>query len=102
WERSSADFQAAIPRILVSLRVNPTVLPHLRGWSNYARIAREDAPDADGWVPIVMQFDVADEARAAVFRFAPDIEVVDPPELRASVAELAAHVRVLHARSVAP
>ena len=39
-------------------------------------------PDADGWVRIVMPIESLEHARVDLGRFGPDVEVLEPPELR--------------------
>jgi predicted DNA-binding transcriptional regulator YafY len=41
------------------------------------------APDADGWVRVVLPIESLEHARVELGRFGADAEVLDPPELRA-------------------
>ncbi|MET7402237.1 YafY family protein [Dactylosporangium sp. NPDC005572] len=49
------------------------------------RALRETAgePDAAGWVRVVLPIESFEHARVDLGRFGPDVEVLDPPELRA-------------------
>jgi predicted DNA-binding transcriptional regulator YafY len=47
------------------------------------------SPDADGWVQVVIPIEAIDQAAADLMRLGTDAEVVDPPELRHRIAEMA-------------
>lgn len=96
WQQSAAEFRSALPRYPVTLRVAPEALGLLRAWLSFARIEHETAPDADGWVPLVIDVQAEHEALALVFRFGPCVEVVEPADLRAKVIEMAGRVAKLH------
>jgi predicted DNA-binding transcriptional regulator YafY len=92
WESSTAQFRAALPRYFTVLRFAPEALPRVgRGW-RYATVEREDPPDQDGRVRALVRFDVEDEAREIVLSLGPFVEVLEPPDLRATIAELAAAI----------
>jgi predicted DNA-binding transcriptional regulator YafY len=98
WQQSAAAFQAALPHYPVRLRVHPDIVTHVRAAIGWGRVDQVDDPDADGWVPVALHFQVIDEACAYVFRFGPRVEVVEPDELREMVLERARHVLALHDR----
>ena len=91
WDEWLARFRAELPRYMVTLRIAPAMLTRVRqpGWPLRLRIELEDPPDEDGWVRLTARFDVEDEACAAVLGFGPDAEILEPPELRRRVVELA-------------
>lgn len=92
WERSSADFQANLPRYPAIVRVAPVILPRMQYAGRFARIEQVDPPDAEGWMKVYIQFDVEEEACSYVLGFGPQIEVVEPHALREKVIHLARSV----------
>jgi predicted DNA-binding transcriptional regulator YafY len=94
WERSSADFRAALPRYPVTLRVAPGILNRMRYSARFAHFEQIDseAPDAEGWIRVTMRFEVDWEACEYILSFGPQIEVLEPLELRAQVIEMAQHI----------
>jgi predicted DNA-binding transcriptional regulator YafY len=97
WEQSSAQFVANLPRYPARVRVAPGMVSRIRAAWRYARIEREDPPDADGWIGLSVQFEVEDEACEYVLSLGPQIEVVEPPELREKVLRLAESVVAFYA-----
>jgi predicted DNA-binding transcriptional regulator YafY len=100
WAESKAQFIADLPRYPATLRVDPTILPRLRFSGRFARIQQIDPPEADGWQRVVMQFDTMDEASGYVVGFGSKIEVVEPPELREQVINLAKSVVAFYTAAV--
>jgi predicted DNA-binding transcriptional regulator YafY len=98
WEQSSAQFKANLPRYAAMVRVSPTILSYMRHVSRYARIISTQPPDADGWIPLSMQFEGEHNAREYILGFGPLIEVLEPPELREKVVQAAESVIALYAR----
>ena len=89
WERSSTQFQANLPRIPATVRVDPAILPRARTGERYTRVEREGPPDADGWVPLTILFEDDHSAVEWALSFGPQIEVVEPLELREAVIQAA-------------
>lgn len=98
WEESIARFRAGLPRYPATVRVRPDIVPAMRRL-RYARIEEASPPDADGWVTVSVQFDTEDEACGYVLRFGPQIEVLEPGELRERVIDLSERVVALYVRS---
>jgi predicted DNA-binding transcriptional regulator YafY len=98
WEQSSADFKANLPRYMATIRVDPALLTYMRYMGRYSRIIHIGLPEADGWVPVEMQFDGEHVACEYVLSFGPRAEVVEPEELRKKVIEAAEGVVALYAR----
>ncbi len=98
WERSSADFVAALPRYPVTLRVPTDLLPHITGTLPPGRIEQAGEPDADGWVIMRVRFDIEEEAAGYAFRFGTQLEVLEPAALRDRMARTAASVAGFYAR----
>jgi predicted DNA-binding transcriptional regulator YafY len=85
WEKSSAEFQANLPRYLATLRFSPDETNRIASVSIYAQVELEDAPDGDGSVTRVMRFDSERAACAFVLGFAGKVEVLQPQALRERV-----------------
>lgn len=56
------------------------------------RAAHEEAADADGWVRQTLVFDGSRVAVAALLALSPDVEVLEPVELREDLAAVARQV----------
>ncbi len=97
WEQSTADFVANLPRYPATLRVASAMVPRIRSAWRYARIQRQEPPDAEGWIELGVQFQVEDEAREYVLSFGPQVEVLEPPELREKVIQLAESIVAFYA-----
>lgn len=98
WQQSMAEFQANLPRYALTVRVDPQVMPRLRYAGHFARIEQTNPPDADGWIPVSIRFDLEEEACAYVLGFGTHMEVVEPPELRDSIVELALEAIAFHTK----
>jgi predicted DNA-binding transcriptional regulator YafY len=86
WEQSKVEFKANLPRYPVTLRAASEVVTRMSAW-RYARVEQVSAPEADGWVKVNVMFEVDWDARESVLSLSPQIEVLDPPELREAVIE---------------
>lgn len=100
WERWSEQYRERIYRAEAVVRLSP-LAQDLIGYymgAAAARAVREtgSAPDADGWVRAVVPVGSLTQARMELFRFGPDVEVLEPTELRALMAESADAVRTLY------
>lgn len=89
WAQASAQFVAGLPRYPATVRAAPGILSRMRYAGRFARIERADPPDADGWVRLSIRFETEEEASEYVLSFGPQIEVVEPQELREKVISLA-------------
>ncbi len=92
WAQSSANFVASLPRYSVIVRVSPEVPTWMYGVGAYVRIEQIDPPDAEGWSTLHLRLQSEEEACAYVLGFGPQMEVVEPPELRDRVIHLAASI----------
>lgn len=96
WNQSVVDLQANIPQHLATLCVEQEALARVRAW-RYARIEHESERDAEGRTTLVMQFESTGEVAAEyVLSAGPLVKVVEPPELRERVLELARGVVELY------
>jgi len=84
WERSAAEFREKLPRYYATFLASPAVMQWVRyrGWR-----LEEEATDATSGqsVRVRLRFDVDEEALQFALSFGGQIEVVDPPGLRAKV-----------------
>jgi predicted DNA-binding transcriptional regulator YafY len=85
WERSEAQFRAHLPRYPATIRAHPTIAGRVRSGERFSRVAREYAPDEDGWIRFEMIFEEEHGAREFVLSFGPQIEVIEPAALREQV-----------------
>ena len=85
WARSSSEFVAGLPRYPAVLRAAPSIIPRLRFAGRFSRIETIDAPGADGWSKVTVRFETLEEASEYAFGFGPDLEVLEPEELRKRV-----------------
>lgn len=85
WEKSSAEFQANLPRYLATLRFSPDEANRIGSVSIYTQVEQEDAVAEDGSVTRIMRFDAERSACAFVLGFAGKVEVLHPPALRERV-----------------
>jgi predicted DNA-binding transcriptional regulator YafY len=98
WAQSTADFVANLPRYAATVRVAPEMFARLHYVWRFARIRHAEPPDSDGWVTVHVLFQFAHEACENVLSGGPDIQVLDPPELREQLIQAAAAVLALYAR----
>jgi predicted DNA-binding transcriptional regulator YafY len=89
WEQSTVDFKSNLPRYFVTLRVAPEVLPRLRNAGYYSRVEQLGEQDEEGWTKVFMRFDVEFAARECLAGYGPQVEVLEPQELREQIIEQA-------------
>lgn len=89
WDELVAGFEAALPTYRVRLRVAPAAAFRLRrALDARARQETDWSAIADGGAPVVVTvtFEHADHARAELVQLGPEVEVLEPEELRRSIA----------------
>jgi predicted DNA-binding transcriptional regulator YafY len=89
WEQNTAKFKAALPRYQTTVRVRSEVFPRLLFAGRFAQIEHSDVPDPDGWVKVMLRFDVEEMACEYVLSFGAQMEVLEPPSLREKVIKMA-------------
>jgi predicted DNA-binding transcriptional regulator YafY len=99
WKQSSADLIANRPRYPATLRADPAVLPRLRCHGRCTEVEPAGGPDADGWTTLAVEFETLKDASAYVLSFGPQVEILEPPELRERIVELAQNVVDRYAQS---
>jgi predicted DNA-binding transcriptional regulator YafY len=87
WDQRRARFAASLTPWAVTLRVRETRRDELAGIALRVRAQRLDTA---GWLRVELDYDGIEHAVAALWRIGPDADVLDPPELRARLAERAA------------
>jgi predicted DNA-binding transcriptional regulator YafY len=89
WDEWSRSFEASRRRVEVTVRASELAL----------RFLPQDLRREDG--VYVVGFESLDDAFRELLRFGADVEVLEPPDLRARVAASAAEVAALYGRGVA-
>jgi predicted DNA-binding transcriptional regulator YafY len=90
WQRSEAEFRAALPRFHATIRVSPEGLGRIRmGWWRFARAEEASQPEADGWIRCRIRADTIDVAVDCVLGLGGSVEVIEPDALRAAVIDKA-------------
>jgi predicted DNA-binding transcriptional regulator YafY len=97
WAASSSAFFETWPTVEVRARILAARLWYLRdslqpGAAQEA-IASATEPDEGGWCETTLRMESVGMALHELLRFGPELEVLDPPELRLAMAE-AAHAMV--------
>jgi predicted DNA-binding transcriptional regulator YafY len=92
WERSPAEFKATVPRYFATFRAHPDVVYQLHYAGRFSRVEKVGEADEDGWTRVEMRFQFEEEAAGIALSFGPRVEVMEPPELRDRVVDLARSV----------
>ncbi len=102
WTQSSADFKESLPRYAATVRITQTALPRLHAAGRFIQAEQTDLPDADGWIKLHLLFGIKEEACGYILSFGPQMEVLEPLELRETVIELAESVVAFYAQIPTP
>ncbi len=94
WAGSVARFEASLPQGEARIRLTSYGARHLTGPGRGAAIAA--APGGDGWREVTIPVEGLDTATAQFLALGPHVEVLDPPELRARLREMAADIAARH------
>lgn len=89
WEESSAKFRANMPRYQARVRVRQEIVSRMPYAGRFARIEHTGQPDAEGWVEVLLRFDVEEMACEYALSFGTQLEVLEPPDLRVKVSDAA-------------
>ncbi|MFE9583070.1 helix-turn-helix transcriptional regulator [Nocardia sp. NPDC006044] len=99
WSRAADDFALSMLRVRARCRMPATHLRLLRLWHEPVAVAEALAsatePDAEGWVELTVPSESYEVLAHAILPLGEHCEVLEPPELRAQMAETAAR---MHAR----
>lgn len=102
WREQAEAFLRGVLRAEVHVRLSPAGLRALRHLAE-APFAYEEAvagagdPDGQGWVVIRLPVESVPVAYDVLLGLEPEVEVLDPPELRARFAEAARRAAALYA-----
>ncbi|MFD7338304.1 helix-turn-helix transcriptional regulator [Streptomyces violascens] len=102
WEARAEEFARSVLRETVVVRVSPAGagrLPHVTSDRGVVREALEEGegPDEDGWLTLTLPVESQDVAYGQLLGLGPELEVLEPAELRDRFAEAARALRQLYA-----
>ncbi|WP_405799866.1 helix-turn-helix transcriptional regulator [Streptomyces sp. NBC_01506] len=93
WDERAAQFARSILRTEVVLRLSPEGLRQLPYLTDRASaqeaVDAAGAPDEDNWTTLTLPVESADVAFSQLLAFGPELEVLEPAELRARFADSA-------------
>ncbi len=93
WAESITAFEREAPRIEVTLRIRRDATRHLEDVIDYALIdaaTEEPDPEPETWRRLRMKLDWPREVAGRLLALGGEVEVLEPQELRAEIATLAA------------
>ena len=96
WAHNAAEFVSKLPAFQLIGRASPALLPRLPYVGSFSRVERTEPPAPDGWCRVQVRVQTEEEAVAYALGLAPDFELLEPPALRARVAERAAQALALY------
>ncbi|MEU2558124.1 WYL domain-containing protein [Streptomyces longispororuber] len=99
WEERAAQFARAILRDKAVLRLSPDGarrLPYVTDRAAAREALDAAEPDGRGRVTITLPVESPDVAYAQLLTLGPEVEVLEPPELRERFAATAAHMAALY------
>jgi predicted DNA-binding transcriptional regulator YafY len=92
WAESSSAYERDTPRIDVDVRIRPDRIGRLAdavGVRIVDQAIRLPGADPNGWTRLRLRIDWPSEVPHLLLRAGPDLEVIEPPEVRSRIAELA-------------
>lgn len=95
WAEASAAYERDTPRLDVTVRIHPDRLWRLMdavGRRAVDEAERIDAEDPDGWSHLRLRIDWPDESPGTLLAAGPDLEVLEPVELRDRIAGMARRI----------
>jgi predicted DNA-binding transcriptional regulator YafY len=92
WQQSVKAMTADIPRTPFGVRVRADSAQGLHSAGRWVRVTHIAPADKEGWACAELTYESLPEACAFVLSFGPRIEVLEPDELRAAVAQMARDV----------
>jgi predicted DNA-binding transcriptional regulator YafY len=107
WAESTAAYEQAVERVVVTLRIDPRIeddLSDALGPRAAGTVELVAAADASGWQRLRVSLEWPAEAHLRLLRFGALVEVLEPQELRERIAREARAVldRYLTPRSTSP
>ncbi len=98
WQESSSTFIASIPRYPVSVRITQSALPRVLQSGRYIQFEQTGPPDEHGWVAARISFEYKDEICGYLLSFGTEVKILEPPELRTQIIELARKMATFYAQ----
>jgi predicted DNA-binding transcriptional regulator YafY len=105
WSASIATYEGSFDRLEVVLRVHPRRLEFLSeivGPRAMASATRLREADAEGWPTMRIRMEWPEDVHRQLLRLGPDVEVLEPPELRAKIAAFARAIVARYDADAAP
>ena len=88
WQQSASTFKSTVPNYLATFWVSPAVILRLPFAGRFARVNETEETDARGWRKVYVGFDVEEMACEYAVSFGPNLEVIEPTELRQKVVAM--------------
>jgi predicted DNA-binding transcriptional regulator YafY len=91
WARAAAEFDRAILHDRIRVRLPQRILPDLArhlGRTTVEELGSTGPPSSDGWVELDLLVESLHVAEHQLVALAPDVEVLDPPQLQAALADM--------------
>lgn len=101
WKEATRRLEADLHQGLATVRLSPRGAKMLAAFSPpYVRAGMEivDDADRDGWQTVKLPVGPVDHAAVELVRLGADVEILDPPELRTRMQEIAAAMTRLYSR----
>ena len=92
WSDSIAAYETSVDRLEVLIRIRPDrleALSEMVGDRAMATATPTGEPDADGWTRLRLRLEWPRDAHRQLLRLGSDLEVIEPAELRARMADSA-------------
>jgi predicted DNA-binding transcriptional regulator YafY len=105
WRNSTQRLEADLHRNLATVRLSPWGVRMLEAFTSpYVRAAAQISSevDADGWHTAVLPVGSIRQASVELLRFGLEAEVLEPPELRAKMAAVAAGMNAIYGGARTP
>ena len=92
WDEASSSFVDRLPRYQVVARVSPALLTRLEHHDRNLAVRRLAPADEHGWTVVSLRLETFESAGEYLLGLGPQVEVLEPPELRERVRQQAAAV----------
>ena len=99
WEKASRDYEIGTYRSEAQVRLSPKGMARLESFGAYVheRAGKTASkPDRQGWVRCSLPVESGDIGVRELMRLGDEVEILGPPELRQSMAELAGSMAARH------
>ncbi|HEY0436858.1 MAG TPA: WYL domain-containing protein, partial [Phenylobacterium sp.] len=98
WTAWARDFETRLHRGEATLRISPAGLKRLCAVSPEVDLAGRvsETVDADGWTHVTLPMESLDHAAGEILKLGAEAEVLDPPDLRQRMSEIALRLAGLY------